>query len=267
MEQVINMNAPTLPETPLRRRWLLAAAYIVGVGLLYQLGYWSTFDVNVFDYVNLTDIAKASIYPLLIFGLVMVIGVATGALISKRKQLSSPKPITPDPDAMTRLRLLFVYTVGSGLILVLSRLDQTSRWATIPVLLGAMLGLSLWVAGVFSTTIRSDSVRRALLIALSVLPCASYGHGKTNALGILDGIRYQYVADCEWTSRTAVGKTVSGDKYLGFAGGYFFLLSADNTVLRILSQQSTGRLNLRSFDKWENASLPTTTRPSPSTQH
>jgi hypothetical protein len=40
-----------------------SSVYAVTVGVLYLWGYWSTFGVNILEYLSLADIVKTAAYP------------------------------------------------------------------------------------------------------------------------------------------------------------------------------------------------------------
>src|SRR2546425_6091521 len=51
----------------LRRQEAIAIAvpYFIAIGACYLFGYWGAFNVNVLEFIDLADLAKLAIYPLI----------------------------------------------------------------------------------------------------------------------------------------------------------------------------------------------------------
>src|SRR4028118_1310129 len=43
----------------------LIIAYLTIIGFAWHIGFWSTFGINFFEYANVTDLFKSTIYPFL----------------------------------------------------------------------------------------------------------------------------------------------------------------------------------------------------------
>ncbi len=67
-----------------------SSLYFVTVGVLYLWGYWTTFEVNILEYLSLADIVKSTAYPIastFIFFVIGVIGILfTGTHPGKTKK-------------------------------------------------------------------------------------------------------------------------------------------------------------------------------------
>src|SRR5258707_5408740 len=48
--------------------------YALVTSLLYLFGYWSSFQINILEYVSLPDVIKLAIYPLVIGALISLAG-------------------------------------------------------------------------------------------------------------------------------------------------------------------------------------------------
>ena len=58
-----------------------ATPYAAIASLLYLFGYWSTFELNILEYVSMSDILRLSIYPMATSLIVAIIGFTVGASI------------------------------------------------------------------------------------------------------------------------------------------------------------------------------------------
>ncbi|MFC6877682.1 hypothetical protein ACFQFB_11205 [Flavobacterium myungsuense] len=52
--------------------------YLFVCGSLYLIGFWSTFDINVFSLISIYDIPKNFVYPLMISQAYFVVNMITG---------------------------------------------------------------------------------------------------------------------------------------------------------------------------------------------
>lgn len=71
----------------LENKWLkviyFSTAYGFVVSMLYLFGYWSTFGINILEYIEISDVIKLSIYPILTSVGVNVAGFAIGDFIRR----------------------------------------------------------------------------------------------------------------------------------------------------------------------------------------
>ena len=67
---MINMN----------KKLFLIAPYGISVSTLYLLGYWGTFEINIFEYADISDILKISVYQLVILGFSLSLSIIIAEL-------------------------------------------------------------------------------------------------------------------------------------------------------------------------------------------
>ena len=53
----------------------LVAPYSITVSTLYLFGYWGSFDVNIFDFIDIADILKIAIYQMARYGAVVILSL------------------------------------------------------------------------------------------------------------------------------------------------------------------------------------------------
>ena len=56
----------------------LATSYGFVVSMLYLFGYWSTFDINILEYIKISDVIKISIYPIITTVGITIMGFIVG---------------------------------------------------------------------------------------------------------------------------------------------------------------------------------------------
>ncbi|RYF30216.1 MAG: hypothetical protein EOO23_05620, partial [Comamonadaceae bacterium] len=66
-----------------------SGVYGFAVAILYLWGYWSPFDVNILEYVSLSDIVKTAAYPIVSVFVFLAIGAVAGDFFFPVKPLQS----------------------------------------------------------------------------------------------------------------------------------------------------------------------------------
>jgi len=78
MERALTDLTKSLEDKRLGIKELFAfgAAYMMAVGACYLVGYWGSFQINVFEYISFADVVKLAIFPLMPFLVGLLAGVA-----------------------------------------------------------------------------------------------------------------------------------------------------------------------------------------------
>ncbi len=214
----------------------LSPVYFVSVGVLYLWGYWATFDLNIFEYVGLSDVVKVAIIPVGSVFIFILIGFAVGEL--------TVSDMFPEGEGKeTRVGIFLNKNKGvlislfSFLLLVLVFYPSPEKWRVLPIVLLIPIYFVLKKAG-FLREINNDSARSLVISAIVALPLFSLAQGKLNAQKILDDESYRYTK-AEWSNKDM--------KYLGHASKYVFFLSVDNQELVIARDEDVSPLKLLEF--------------------
>ena len=216
-----------------------SSAYFLAVGVLHLWGYWSAFDVNVLEYVSLTDIVKTAAYPIASVFVFVAIGVLLGDVFF------SHRSVQPGMGSGTPIGRIFnryfpflasAYALGTLAYFLLGSIE---KWYVLPFLVGVPVSSALSEAGLLSSVVRGQRARMKLLLLLSVLPFFSYGQGALRAGDIVDGKKYSYVVSpivgYELDMKTS---RELRPRYVGKAGEqYFFWLPASRSLLNVSQSQ------------------------------
>ncbi|EJL6396798.1 hypothetical protein NMR99_003889 [Vibrio navarrensis] len=196
---------------------LLAALtpYSLVVSLLYLFGYWSSFDVNILEYIAISDVIKSALTPLLyalIFvSIVVILGNAVGVPLAK---YMSPGNSRNRPEAKyfrTILWICLVFVLAAACFVVLFQ-SGSSRWVIVATLSTVLVPFLVGDASFAKGYCKHEKLRMLVVNVLAVLSLYSFGWGAVDA---------QYVK--------SEGKTVSinGQEteliYVGWAGEFLFL--------------------------------------------
>jgi hypothetical protein len=197
--------------------YFLLSTYAISTSILYQWGYWGRFDVNVLQFMSLSEILRSAAYPFVGSLLAFGAGILVSGLGSKAKPAGGGadskigKFLRSNHEPLTGLfvivaMVLFVFCgeyrwVASGSVLTIVAMSWAAKLDVLD--------------GVFP----DPKLRQVLLLFAVSTPILSFSVGATNAERILGGNSYKQVT---------IGKSGLTYKYLGHAGEYAFLMSMDN---------------------------------------
>ena len=227
----------------------LASLYFVTVGLLYLWGYWSTFHVNILQYIGIADVLKMTLFPIASAAGALLVGIVLGEMLF----LSTHDGSRVGSAIQGGLRFLFPYLEALYLpvTMVILFLPGIWKWNIVALLFGFPFYVIAKRGGFLESMLPNDSVRSSVIFLLTTMPTFAYSIGLHQAAAILDGNNYKYlVAD------TVEGIVVGNPdnpftrvKYLGQAGDQSFLLLPDNETVFIVSFQMTKGLQVRNYRK------------------
>ncbi len=210
-------RAQSVPTVPL----LLVVAFTIG--LLYAWGYWSSFGINILEFLSVADVVRVTAYPLAASVLMLSLGAAVGEPLQE--------PVKP-PGRVIRFAtrhhgwLLVVYVLFT---IVVVGLPSAKKWYYLPILLGVPVYLFLKPRGFLTSLIPHERARAVVIFLLAVLPFASFGFGRVRAAALLNGEPVSPFMRVD-VSASAVPGLQAGAKFLGLADGYAFFLTQDRQV-------------------------------------
>ena len=187
-------NSSASTTTLYAKYWL--GPYAIFVATLYLWGYWGTFNVNVLEHINISEVVKIAVYPLISAFVFFVIGVLIGQFIAPG---SSLPPGGGKNTALGRflnkpigkIFVLFLF-VGVTILVFLEFISSPQRWIVLAVFIAFIVYLPLKSSDIFRNELKSDEVRSAAIFIISALVPFAYARGAINAQNILTGKNFLY---------------------------------------------------------------------------
>jgi hypothetical protein len=211
----------------------LSVPYLTICGSLYHVAFWNTFGHNGLEFLEITDIIKSSVYPVLLFG---------GGYILLEGLFSAPKNVDENENNGCLYHLI-------GLIVTLffcytySKIETTA-WFLWGLGLSWFLTLFSYTRGFLKETI-TDNKKRYGTIGLIIMTIVfSFCAGKYYSELIYDNIEYKY-AILNLKKDSCNGRDTL--KYLYSNDNKTIFISIDNKDLIILKYTDT--LILQHFPK------------------
>jgi len=211
----------------------LSPIYFISVGVLYLWGYWASFDINIFEYLDLSDVVKVAIIPVGSVFIFTLIGFAIGEFA-----VSDVLPEGGGKESRVGVflnRIIPILILLYGILLyVMTFYYVPAKWHILPMLYLFPIYLILKRSG-FLHEIKKDTARSLVIMAIVALPLFSFARGKINAQNIINNENYRY-AKVQWSDKEM--------KYLGHVSDYFFFLSKDNQEYVISKDEEVSPLKL-----------------------
>ncbi len=245
----VEYKQPITVKEPLSTYLYFSSLYFVAVAVLYLWGYWTTFNINILEYLSLADIIKSTAYPIATSFIFIVIGVAIGA-----GQSITKTALPPGEGRNTKLgRFLHKYSsllsaiYASG-TLWLYALGPVEKWQVLPVLFAIPIFIAAKKRRFLTSLIPDDNSHTIIIFLLALLPAYAYGQGRLQASEILDGKKYKYVvSQIDGASLCSHMSPNQQLRFLGHAGDFIFLLHPSKQVVVITRFDANKTLQLKDF--------------------
>lgn len=222
----------------LRTYLWLAPFYLLTVGILYLWGYWYSFDINIFEYVALSDVVKVAIIPVGSVFIFVLLGFCVGEITVADTFPEGGGKKTKVGIILNKLFPVFLILYLIVLTYYLfSKPELPGKWIVLPILFMGPPYFMLKGAGMLKE-INNDSIRSLIIISIVALPLYSFSIGKINAGKILKNKEYQFIELGENPSKEKM-------KLIGHANNYLFFASMDNKKLMITKLEIHGPLTLQ----------------------
>jgi hypothetical protein len=200
-----------------------SSIYFVSVGVLFLWGYWSTFHINILEYLSLADIIKSTAIPIASAFCFLALGIITGELTSPKSLFPRGGGANTKPAVFVRKHLPFfayAYIVATFAFIYLAPIRV---WLVAPFFVAIPVTLAMFKLKFLSTAIPHESTRTIILFMVATLPVFAFGHGRVSSHEILDGIAYDYVVSpVENVSIPLNAVPMQRLRYLGHADDVLF---------------------------------------------
>src|SRR6266853_1659223 len=233
----------------LRLTQYTGALYVIAVSALYNFSFWSSFDVNVFQYTDLTDLLKLALWPLLGVILAISVGALFDTLLGRdRRDLPAAKAsrtpwqeIRAIANTFPEVALIAVMMIGMFIAEVAH--GNPARWVTGAILVGFVSFIPV-VKTNFGITNIPKPVHTRILFFLTMLSFIAFGLGKQNAENVRKGLDYTRVKPPPGVLSTAGMPETTELRHLGNTGAYTIVLISNGPNVLVLPNREMKSLRL-----------------------
>lgn len=214
--------------------------YAVFLGVLSLWGYWLTFDIDILEFIAVSDILKSTGFSLAI---ICFSGV-TGILFAKAIGVDLSDSTPPSKAMMKRSLILLLLTPIP--ITFVTLLMPEFLWLLLPIILASVL------SGIIHVKIREylplKSNTRLIVLAVCLLPVFAYGGAKIKAKRVINGQVFFYVtkypAGMNYPEKIAIEDRL---RFIGHTGDYMFFLDPSSNEKIILKIENGSIIGLNLF--------------------
>jgi hypothetical protein len=232
------MESETKPLN-ITRIFSIFSIYLLVVGILYLFSFWSNFDVNIFEYLALSDVIKITLIPIGSIFIIIIIGEIFHNLTDNKFSLFSALEEVSNVESVQKpVGIIKEYKNIILLIGCIVFIKYPFIWIFFAIFL--VLDITILIAeSNLLPSISDENARIYTLYFLILLPFLSIAVGQDNARKILYGDKYKYII-----LETQDIKL----KVLGHAGSYNFFISEDNKEIVIIDDSKLYPVNIYSAE-------------------
>jgi len=224
-----------------------ASLYFIAVGALFLWGYWSSFGINILEYIALSDILKITAYPIATVLLLSIIGGALGEALFGEILPHGGGRRYPLADKLQKIlpALAVICGVATLGILIYGPIE---KWLVLPFLLGAPI--YAWAKDVkfLIRVIPHEGPRSVVIYVLAVLPLLAYGRGAIDADNIMTGKEFTYTLPDPREHRQNID-VLTRLRLIGHAGEHMFFFDPTESAVVIGQMPSDPPLMIKRYKK------------------
>ncbi|MDQ0041058.1 hypothetical protein [Variovorax boronicumulans] len=202
-----------------------SSIYFIATGMGYLWAYWSSFSINILEYLAISDVLKHAAFPIASSVASVLIGTVAGTIMGSTHLPPGGEKDSPIGKKLNRYkRLIFLV----GLIITIACFASNVSYL---LLLAPFLAAFLLMIPVGNLSqvrrLLPDNVRYTVVFFLCLVPFLSITTGELKAKSTIEGSGFQFLVDPALTSATSL-------RYLGHAGEeYFFYDPREKTTVLI----------------------------------
>lgn len=231
---------------------IFIAPYSLLLGILYLIGYWQKFSVNLFQYAGLSDVVYSAIGPLLILAIGVAAGITTAGSHTEGVERMIGKIPTPillwEPRGFSKYFGAIFYPIFFLTCYFISVLDWRWKWVVLPCLVTLPLVLKIPLSVLKSIPWINERYHQTLVLCLVIALPLSYGYGWQSADDIKSGRFFFYVVESNVLQ--VDGKTPDPEmalRFIGHIGEYDFFYNPTGSAITIAKIRRDNFLSVREF--------------------
>ncbi|MCG9791215.1 hypothetical protein [Flavobacterium algicola] len=229
----------------------LLLTYLFICGSLYLIGFWSTFDVDVFSLISLYDIPKNFVYPLMLSQVFYVLNMITGQYIHQisffdgdenndnfieiKEEWSTNKQKIL--GVITSINLWVTLFVGGIQFFFDKPFQNPVYWTLISIVLSYYLFYKFFNYTPVKVYLKNVYLRYYIGHFITFFPIACFSSGKVNSLKIYNNSENKYFDVINSKNQTQINDKKCL-KFLGFVSDKYIYSTINNQQIYILSKES-----------------------------
>ena len=221
----------------------LGTLYLLSASALYLFGFWDNFNINILEYIAVTDIIKLAIKNLLASVALFFIGYMAQQTLFGRHLQPGGGANTPVGRAIHSCRYLFLSFDVLIIISIYTFVNTPNKWFYLAFCVGVPGGLFLSNMDYFRRLLPNTKTRINVLVILTAIPLLSYAGGNTTGYKIYSGNAKYTVSEKESIFKN-FSLNYDALLYIGMMGDHLFLFDKETKKIYIHKTSSEDLLVL-----------------------
>lgn len=228
--------------------------YFFICGGLYLIGFWTTFNIDISNIVNIADIPKSFIYPFVLSQGFYLFNTLTNMTITDNR-IDSYEP-NPYQQQKTKMKRFLFFLVSIDFLIILSsffififhlRFEMSpSYWMLSTIVLALLLFIKFQNNSSIKKLIPYASLRIYIVNTIIFVPFLCFGTGKSNSLKIYNNNESKHVKIIKDTIQTEKIDS-SYIKFIGFLGDKLIVSTIDNKKIIVINQSSFDNIQIEAL--------------------
>ncbi len=232
--------------------------YLFICGSLYLIGFWSTFDINVFSFISIYDIPKNFVYPLMISQAYFVVNMITGQYILHSSFLNND---SKDIDffieineewphkkkvligALTLIPIWIIVITGLLSIFIENHEKNILYWSIVSLIFSYYLLYRFVNFPYIKSKITNVLLRFFIGHFLTFFPIACFSNGKIESLKIYLNQKKEYFDIINSKNKPQINDP-NCLKFLGFVSDKYIYSTLDNHKIFILNKEECNGIEI-----------------------
>ena len=179
------------------------STYSLLISILYMFGYWSIFNLNIFEYIALTDIVKYSIRPLAISlaTLIFILFFNTLLITSIKQNIAQLSKPSSKPSSKWKIGSL-VKSATKGMeipaiffLIAFALNGPEIKWQILPAIISFFLYDAVLKMQFIEKLKWPLGIKYLIVYLVIFFTLFSYPRGRENAMKILEGEEFTYMME------------------------------------------------------------------------
>lgn len=218
--------------------------YSASVAACYLAGFWSRFDVNIFQFAGLTGFASMALLPLMTTVGLNILGIMLlNADSTKQSAIQENNKAGIWRSLFKKVQPAWFTLAPLASLLLILFVSGPDKWVMV------LLVMIPWISWLANTPLAiqffpNKSYRLRIVYWFIALPLLATFAGSSNAQLFVDGDEKRIVApigaakDLQWDEQHPIA-------YLGFAGGTYFLFESKTSNVIMINQAVAAPLTIQ----------------------
>lgn len=204
-------------------------------GGLWNWGYWSTFDINIFVFIDVIDIIKSFIIPLLSSAIYFIVGQILSWFFFRDRLPYGGGAHTKTGTFLRKYSKLIVFIWLTLVVALLAFSYSPYRWTQAVWMLMPVLVIPIMETGLMQDMFPDNNNRIVVLSMIVIIPLLSFAQGKIQAEQIFRNEKFKTI-DKETIRQVSQSDSLTY-KFLGVGGDYIFGITKDNKSTILIQKE------------------------------